>query len=165
MSLSPPVSSRAGSQSPPASTLPVSAPPSVDSRENSPVRQRSQSRGRMGARFSLASVSSSILEVMRSVSGTSRERHQSNQGGNDHFHTPHHTLGNVDEVSGSDLNNYDRSGDGWQLFKKGMVLILSRYSSSRVIKLQGHTPTQFLFPFPLTCLPPYIASMALSHGT
>jgi hypothetical protein len=171
MSPSPPPSSQADSRSPRASPLSVSAPPSLrrvsfgDSRENSPVRQRSQSRGRMSARFSLASVSSSILEMMRSVSGTSRERHQLNRGGNDHFHFPHHPLGNVEEVSGSDSNNYKHSGDGWQVFKKGMVLILNIYSSCRVIKLQGHTPTLFLFPFPLTCLPPYIASMVLSHGT
>ncbi|KAI0250909.1 hypothetical protein BJV78DRAFT_1214578 [Lactifluus subvellereus] len=137
MSSSLPTPSPPGSRTPPVSHLSVSASPSPrsphhdtstpssrrvsfdDSRENSPVRPHSQSRGRMGTRFSLASVSSSIFEVMRSVSGTSRERDQSKRREDDHCYPPHHPLGNVDEVIGLDSNEPERSGDGWQEFKKG----------------------------------------------
>lgn len=93
-----------------------------NSRENSPVRPRSQSPGRMGTRFSLAGVSSSILEVVRGVRGTSRERDRSRRREDDHGCPLQHSLGSVGEVIGFS-NECERSGDGWQEFKKGTTLI------------------------------------------
>jgi hypothetical protein len=181
MSPSPP-SSQTGSHTPPVSPFSVAATSSLrspphgtstpssrrvsfdESRESSPPRPRSQSRERLGARLSLASVSTSILEAMRSVSGTSRERHQSKRRGDDHLYPPHHPLGNVDGVVGLDIHEGERSGDGWQEFKKGTV---QGYFCSyhRVTKLQGHTHSPSLLPFPLTCLPPYNVTAVLSPGT
>jgi arrestin-related trafficking adapter 3/6 len=174
-----PPSSRAGSHTPPVSPLPVSATSTLrspyhdtstpnsprvsfdDSRENSPVRPRSQSRGRMGARFSLAGVSSSILEVMRSVSGTSSERHQSKRRGDDHLSPPHYPHGNVDEAVGLDIISGERSGDGWQEFKKGIVLILSIY----FFALSDQATGTYTYPISFV-IPPYMPpTIHCDHGS
>jgi hypothetical protein len=90
---------------------------------NSRERPRSESHGRrrMSARFSLASVSSSILHAMRGVGGSSKERR-----GEDHSPHPPGLLGHQGESAGLDGNEQgsDDFGDGWQEFKKGMALYL-----------------------------------------
>jgi len=78
----------------------------------------------MTARFSLASVSSSIWEAVRNVSGPSWERGQFQRGadirGDDHSRPPpdHHRhfpeAGVLDNEQCSEV-----SGDGWHEFKKG----------------------------------------------
>ncbi|KAI0002225.1 hypothetical protein BJV74DRAFT_986079 [Russula compacta] len=94
--------------------------------DNSLERPRSHSRGRsMKARFSLASMSTSILEAVRSVRGASPERGQSKRGGESkddiHSHPPPAPLGHMSELVGSDGSEQglEESGDGWQEFKKG----------------------------------------------
>jgi hypothetical protein len=88
---------------------------------NSRERPRSESRGRrrMSARFSLASVSSSILQAMRGVSGKECR-------GEDHSPLPPGPLGHRGEAVGLDGNEQgsDDCGDGWQEFKKGIVVYL-----------------------------------------
>ncbi|KAI0302332.1 hypothetical protein B0F90DRAFT_1816544 [Multifurca ochricompacta] len=100
-----------------------------EDREYSPLRSRSQSRGRKRSRFSLTSVSSLILEAMRNVSGTSRERVNSRcreQNGDDvHSPHPHHLSGKVGEAVVLDDNIYKDSGEGWCEFQKGSVSILA----------------------------------------
>lgn len=68
----------------------------------------------MSARFSLASVSSSILQAMRGVSGKECR-------GEDHSPLPPGPLGHRGEAVGLDGNEQgsDDCGDGWQEFKKG----------------------------------------------
>jgi len=93
-------------------------------------RQRSPSRGRVRSRFSFASVSSSILDAMRSVQGTpskrglSRQREESR--GDERSHTPPTRLSHVEEAAVTDGNEHcpESSGDGWQEFKKGMHVVL-----------------------------------------
>ncbi|KAH9955044.1 hypothetical protein BC827DRAFT_1239682 [Russula dissimulans] len=82
------------------------------------------SRGRLSARFSLANVSSSILEAVRSVSGPSREHGPSQRGaesrGDDHSHPPSNHFGHPPEAGGLDNEQCSEvSGDGWHEFKKG----------------------------------------------
>jgi hypothetical protein len=85
-------------------------------------RPRSESRGRrrMSARFSLASVSSSILQAVRGVSGFKECR------GEDHSHLHPGPLRHPGEFVGLDGNEHgsDDFGDGWQEFKKGMAAYL-----------------------------------------
>lgn len=75
----------------------------------------------MSARFSLASVSSSILQAMRGVSGSSKDRR-----GEDHSPLPPGPLGYRGDSVGLDGNEQgsDDFGDGWQEFKKGMAVYL-----------------------------------------
>jgi len=93
-------------------------------------RQRSPSRGRVRSRFSFASVSSSILEAMRSVQGASSERGHSRQReesrDNEHSRPPPARLSHVEEavVIDGDEHCPEGSGDGWQEFKKGMHVVL-----------------------------------------
>ncbi|KAH9050986.1 hypothetical protein EDB83DRAFT_2399575 [Lactarius deliciosus] len=82
------------------------------SRESSPASPRSHSRERNSPRFSFAGVSSSILEAMRGLSGTSQERGRSRRSG----HPP--GKGSEAGVLGSD--EHKDAGDGWQEFKKGL---------------------------------------------
>lgn len=107
------------------SSLPPYSSPVAESRRvpNDTLceRPRSESRGRrrMSARFSLASVSSSILHAMRGVSGFPKEWR-----GEDHSPHPPSPLGNQGESVGLDGNEQgsDDFGDGWQEFKKGMAV-------------------------------------------
>jgi hypothetical protein len=80
----------------------------------------------MGARFSLASVSSSILQAMRGVSGPSKECR-----GEDHSLLPPSPFGHRGESVGLDGNEQgsDDFGDGWQEFKKGTLILI--YATSR----------------------------------
>lgn len=85
-------------------------------------RPRSQSRGRrMSARFSLATMSSSILQAVRGVSGSSKECR-----GDDHSHPPG-PLRHLGEPVSLDSNEQtsDDIGNGWQEFKKGMAVNLN----------------------------------------
>lgn len=72
----------------------------------------------MSARFSLASVSSSILQAMRSVHAPSKECRRE-----DHSPLPGGPPGHQGDSVGLDGNEQgsDDFGDGWQEFKKGMV--------------------------------------------
>ena len=92
-------------------------------------RPRSESRGRrrMSARFSLASVSSSILHAMRSVNGHPKECRRE-----DHSPLPAGSLGHRGDAVVLDGNEQgsDDFGDGWQEFKKGMAAYLI-YATSR----------------------------------
>jgi arrestin-related trafficking adapter 3/6 len=82
------------------------------------------------ARFSFASVSSSILEAMRSVQGTHGDRGHLRHGGEsrdeDHSFPPPVPLSHVEEAVILDGNEQgsDCSGDGWQEFNKGMHVFL-----------------------------------------
>jgi hypothetical protein len=89
--------------------------------DNSFERPRSQSRGRMSARFSLATVSNSILQAMRGVGGPSKECR-----GDDHSHPPD-PLRHLGEPVCLDSNEQSSNdfGNGWQEFKKGMAAILN----------------------------------------
>jgi hypothetical protein len=84
----------------------------------------------MRARLSFASVSSSILEAVRSVQGASGQRGQLRQGGEgrneDHSHSTPAPLNHVEEAVVLDGIEQDPeiSGDGWQEFKKGMHVAL-----------------------------------------
>lgn len=120
-----PISSEDGDLVPPLTSPPHSSP-AGDSGHVSPddilcERPRSKSRGRrrMSARFSLASVSSSILHAMRGVNGSSKECKTED-------HSPH-PPGHRDESVGLDGNEQgsDSFGDGWQEFKKGMAASLN----------------------------------------
>jgi hypothetical protein len=93
-------------------------------------RPRSESRGRrrMSARFSLASVSSSILHAMRSVSGSSKECRAE-----DHSPFPGHR-GEFVGLDGNEQGSED-FGDGWQEFKKGKTTYLDQ--RSLVLKYQS----------------------------
>jgi hypothetical protein len=109
---------------PPQPSFPVHSSPAGESRHISPndtlcERPCSESRGRrqMSARFSLASVSSSILHAMRGVSGFSEECRSE-----DHSPLPPGPLGHQGEDSNE--QGSDDSGDGWQEFKKGMAVHL-----------------------------------------
>ena len=102
----------------------------VTSFDNTSDTSSSPSRGRMSARFSLASVSSSILEAVRGVSGPSRERGPLQRGvesrGNDHSHPSSDHLGYVPETGGLDNEPcLEVSGDGWHEFKKGTAIVPS----------------------------------------
>jgi hypothetical protein len=117
----------------PQPSLPLHFSPAGESRHVSPddilcERPRSESRGRrrMSARFSLASVSSSILQAMRGVSGSPKECR-----GEDHSLFPPGPLGHQGESVGLDGNEQgsDGLGDGWQEFKKGMLILI--YATSR----------------------------------
>lgn len=75
----------------------------------------------MSARFSLSTMSSSILQAVRGVGGPSKECK-----GDDHSHHPLGTLRHLGELVGLDTNEHgsDDFGDGWQEFKKGMAVNL-----------------------------------------
>lgn len=81
----------------------------------------------MSARFSLASVSSSILHAMRSVNGHPKECRRE-----DHSPLPAGSLGHRGDAVVLDGNEQgsDDFGDGWQEFKKGMAAYLI-YATSR----------------------------------
>ena len=113
---------------PPQLPLPLHFSPADENHHVSPndipcERPRSESRGRrrMSARFSLASVSSSILQAMRGVSGSFKESR-----GEDHPPSPRGPLGHRGDAVGLDGNEQgsDDFGDGWQEFKKGMIAYL-----------------------------------------
>lgn len=78
----------------------------------------------MSARFSLASVSSSILQAMRGVGGSFKEFR-----GEDLPTLPRGPLGHRGDAVGLDGNEQcsDDFGDGWQEFKKGMIAYLDLY--------------------------------------
>lgn len=84
----------------------------------------------MRARFSFASVSSSILEAVRGVQGIPSERGHLRQGGEsrdeDHSLPPPAPLSHVEEAVVLDGNEQgpECSGDGWQEFNKGMHVFL-----------------------------------------
>jgi arrestin-related trafficking adapter 3/6 len=84
----------------------------------------------MRARFSFATVSSSILEAVRGVQGASGQCGQLRQGGEgtdeDHSHPPPAPLNHVEEavVLDGDERGPEISGDGWQEFKKGTHVVL-----------------------------------------
>ncbi|KAI9507988.1 hypothetical protein F5148DRAFT_980567, partial [Russula earlei] len=87
-------------------------------------RSSSRGRGRVGARFSIASVSSSILDAVRTVSGASAERRPQRglEGrGDDYSHVPPSHFGLLSETGGLDSNEQvsEGTGNGWQEFKKG----------------------------------------------
>jgi hypothetical protein len=75
----------------------------------------------MSARFSLATVSNSILQAMRGVGGPSKECR-----GDDHSHPPD-PLRHLGEPVCLDSNEQSSNdfGNGWQEFKKGMAAILN----------------------------------------
>ena len=109
--------------SPPNSPQPPDERRRVPSDDDLSERPRSQSRGRkrMSARFSLSTMSSSILQAVRGVGGPSKECK-----GDDHSHHPLGTLRHLGELVGLDTNEHgsDDFGDGWQEFKKGMAVNL-----------------------------------------
>jgi hypothetical protein len=72
----------------------------------------------MSARFTLANMSSSILEAVRSVSGAPIERRRGGESSDDNH------LGHLREAVGLDGNKQgsDHSTDGWQEFKKGTAV-------------------------------------------
>jgi hypothetical protein len=76
----------------------------------------------MSARFSIATVSSSILQAMRGVGGSAKECR-----GDDHSLLPPGPLRHLGEPVGLDNNEQssDDFGNGWQEFKKGMAVILN----------------------------------------
>ena len=82
-------------------------------------RPRSRSRGRMSARFSFATMSSSILQAVLGVS--SKESR-----GDDHSQPPG-LLRHLGEPVSLDSNEQtsDDIGNGWQEFKKGMAVNLN----------------------------------------
>lgn len=126
-----PISSEDDDLVPPLDSRPLSLPPpqhrhlsaagesQVSSNDNLCERPRPQSRGRMSARFSLATVPSSILQAMRGVSGSSKERR-----GDDHSPLPPDPLRDLGEPVGLDGKGQGSAdfGDGWQEFKKGMTV-------------------------------------------
>ncbi|KAI9465256.1 hypothetical protein BJY52DRAFT_1209668 [Lactarius psammicola] len=135
---------------------PSSRRTSGGTRESSPAPPRSHSRDRTSARFSLAGVSNSILEAMRGLSGTSKERGRSRRSGEStgegHI-LPRHPPGTGSEVVGSD--EHMDAGDGWQEFKKGTVIFTLQYFplSERAAGLYTF-PISFSIP---SCMPPTIS--------
>ena len=75
------------------------------------------------------------MEAVRSVQGASGERGHLRQGeenrDDDHSHPPPPPLSHAEEavVSESDEHSPERSGDGWQEFKKGMCGVLVSVTS------------------------------------